>query len=121
MRLSRGGKITVMALAGAAIALTPLYWLLDNPDTGQLVAASIQGATGVLALVWALLATPSTSQPGTDSADNTGKAMATDGGRASTGVRRPRGAEGGSAKATRTGDASADGSGSSASTGVDYS
>lgn len=121
MHLSRGGKITVMAVAGTAIALTPLYWLLDNPDTGQLVAASIQGATGVLALVWALLTTPSTSQQGTDTAANTGKATATDGGRASTGVRRPRGVEGGSAKATGTGDASADGSGSSASTGVDYS
>ena len=111
-----------MVVAVAGIVSTPLYWLLDSPDTGQLVAASVQGATGIIALVWALLASPAARQPGlTDAAVNTGEAKATGGGRASTGVRRPRGAGSGSAQVERTGNAIADGSDSSANTGVDYS
>jgi hypothetical protein len=56
-----------------------------------------------------------------DVAADTGHARATAGGRASTGVVRPGGAGSGSATAERTGDATADGTGSRASTGVDYS
>ena len=56
-----------------------------------------------------------------DIARYTGAAKASDGGRASTGVVRPGGAGGGSATAENTGDATAAGPGSSASTGVDYS
>ncbi|MGW7637451.1 hypothetical protein [Streptomyces decoyicus] len=44
----------------------------------------------------------------------------TGGGAAHTGVRRPGGAGTESAKAERTGDATADGPGSSAVTGIDY-
>ncbi|MFB7337781.1 hypothetical protein ACFC00_40230 [Streptomyces adustus] len=51
----------------------------------------------------------------------TGTAKATGGATASTGVVRPGGTGSGSATAEHTGDASADGTGSRASTGVDYS
>ncbi|MGX8910232.1 hypothetical protein ACR820_34230 [Streptomyces netropsis] len=120
--MSQGWKIVVMMVAAVGIVSTPLIWLLDNPDSGQLVAASVQGATGIAALGWALVQPPATPEPGpTDAAVDTGKANATAGGRASTGVRRPQGAGSGLVRAERTGDATADGSGSSAVTGVDYS
>ncbi|WP_250399921.1 hypothetical protein [Streptomyces cellostaticus] len=56
-----------------------------------------------------------------DTAADTGSSLATGGGTASTGVVRPGGAGSGSATAQHTGDAIADGVGSKASTGVDYS
>lgn len=119
--MSRGGKITVIAVAAVLAVSTPFFWLLDNPDTGQLVGASIQGATGVAALVWALLQPATTVPEPADTAVATGTAQATGGGTASTGVRRPQGAGRGSASVERTGDATADGPGSSATTGIDYS
>jgi hypothetical protein len=109
-----------MVVAVVLTVSTPFFWLLDNPDTGQLVAASVQGATGIAALVWALMQSSANSQPGVAAVD-TGKAKATGGGRASTGVRRPQEAGSGPVRAERTGDATADGPGSSASTGVDFS
>lgn len=124
--MSRGWKITVMVVAAVGVVSTPLLWLLDNPDTGQLVGASVQAATGIAALVWALLQRPPAPAPApvpgpADLAVNTGNADGTDGGTAHTGVRRPGGAGTGSAKAERTGDATAQGPGSSAGTGIDYS
>lgn len=121
--MSRGWKITVVVAAVAGIVSTPLFWLLNSPDTGQLVGASVQAAVAIAALVWALFQQPPTGQaPGpVDVAASTGKATSTGGGSAGTGVRRPAGAGSGSATAERTGDASADGAGSSASTGIDYS
>ncbi|MFB7176856.1 hypothetical protein ACFCYI_04000 [Streptomyces sp. NPDC056257] len=121
--MTRGWKITVVVAAVAGIVLTPLLWLQNGPDTGQLVGASVQAAVAIAALVWALFQQPSTGQgPGpVDVAVDTGKAEATSGGSASTGVRRPAGEGSGSATAERTGDATADGNGSRASTGVDYS
>ncbi|MFE7112389.1 hypothetical protein ACFU98_40495 [Streptomyces sp. NPDC057575] len=107
----------------AAVVLTvstPFFWLLDSPDTGQLVAASVQGATGIAALVWALMQSSATPRPGVVVVD-TGKAEATGGGRASTGVRRPQEAGSGAIRAERTGDATAGGPDSSASTGIDFS
>ncbi|MDF3301764.1 hypothetical protein [Streptomyces tropicalis] len=56
-----------------------------------------------------------------DIASDTGAGRATGGGTASTGVVRPGGAGSGSATVQHTGDATADGTGSRASTGVDYS
>ncbi|MEW2436828.1 hypothetical protein AB0952_22180 [Streptomyces caniferus] len=109
--------------AVAGIVSTPLVWLLDSPDTGQLVGASVQAATGIAALVWALLQRPPAPAPvpgPVDVAVGTGKSKGTGGGTAHTGVRRPGGAGTGSAKAERTGDAIADGPGSSAGTGIDY-
>lgn len=120
--MSQGWKITVIVAAAVGVVSTPLVWLLDSPDTGQLVGASVQAATGIAALVWALLHRPPAPATGpADVAVNTGKAEGIDGGTAHTGVRRPGGSGTGSAKAERTGDATAQGPGSSASTGVDYS
>lgn len=110
-----------MVAAAVLTASTPFFWLLDTPDTGQLVAASVQGATGIAALVWALMQSPATPQQAGIVVADTGKAKATGGGRASTGVRRPHDAGSGPVRAERTGDATADGPGSDASTGVDYS
>ncbi|MER5210506.1 hypothetical protein ABT063_07995 [Streptomyces sp. NPDC002838] len=108
--------------AVAGIVSTPLVWLLDSPDTGQLVGASVQAGTGIATLVWALLQRPPAPGPGpADVAVDTGNAEGIGGGTAQTGVRRPGGAGTGSAEAKRTGDATAQGPGSSAGTGVDYS
>ncbi|GGV25230.1 hypothetical protein GCM10010495_46350 [Kitasatospora herbaricolor] len=126
--MSPGWRITLLTVAGAAIVSTPLVWLLDGADTGQLVGASVQGAAGITALAWAwfrpsvtgpTVTGPTVTGP-TDVAAGTGKAKATSGGRAVSGVRRPGGAGTGSARAERTGDASADGSDSSATTGIDH-
>ncbi|MER5972858.1 hypothetical protein ABT112_24520 [Streptomyces sp. NPDC002055] len=122
--MSQVWKITVIVAAAAGVVSTPLVWLLDSPDTGQLVGASVQAATGIAALFWALLQRPPAPVPAPGPADlavGTGKADGTDGGTAHTGVRRPGGAGTGSAKAEQTGDATAHGSGSRASTGIDYS
>jgi hypothetical protein len=120
VRISRRWKVVIGVVAGAAVVLTPLYWLLGGPDVGQLVAGSVQCATGIIALAWAVFV-PSAPQPtARDSAVSTGRAQAAGGGRAVTGVRRPPGAGSGSAKAERTGDATAHGPGSTASTGIDY-
>lgn len=122
--MSQGWKITVIVAAVAGVVSTPLVWLLDSPDTGQLVGATVQAATGIAALVWALLQRPPAPTPVPGPADlavETGNAEGTDGGTAHTGVRRRGGAGTGSAKAERTGNATAQGPGSSAGTGVDYS
>lgn len=68
-----------MVVAVVLTVSTPFFWLLDNPDTGQLVAASVQGATGIAALVWALLQSSANPQPGVVAID-TGNARATAGG-----------------------------------------
>jgi hypothetical protein len=116
--VSRGWKAVVVVVALVGIVSTPVIWLLDNPDTGQLVGASVQGATGIAALAWALFQRP--AAPGlADVAVDTGSARATGGATATTGVRR-RGGRKGSARAEGTGDATATGAGSDASTGVDY-
>ncbi|RSN42535.1 hypothetical protein DMH12_33430 [Streptomyces sp. WAC 04229] len=118
--MSRSRKITVVVVAVVLTASTPFFWLLDNPDTGQLVAASVQGATGIATLVWALMQSPVNPQAGVVVVD-TGTAEATGGGRASTGVRGSQEVGNGPARAERTGDATADGPDSSASTGIDFS
>lgn len=117
--MSRSRKITVIAVAVVLMASTPFCWLLGNPDTGQLVGASVQSATGIAALVWALMQSADNPQPGFVVVD-TGRARATGGGRASTGVRRPQQVGDVSVRVERTGDATSDGPGSSASTGIDF-
>ncbi|MFF1640634.1 hypothetical protein ACFVXA_23985 [Streptomyces sp. NPDC058246] len=111
----------------AGIVSTPLFWLLNSPDTGQLVAASVQGLVAIAAFVWALMQPPagpsrppSANSAAADRAAHTGGAEARDGGSAATGIRRAAGSEGGSAVAEHTGDATAHGPGSSASTGIEY-
>ncbi|MDX3766913.1 hypothetical protein PV683_14325 [Streptomyces sp. AK08-01B] len=117
--MSRGRKTAIVVVASAGIVSTPLFWLLDKPDTGQLVGASIQGATGIAALLWALFQRSAAPGPD-DAALDTGRAKASGGATARTGVKRGN-ADSGSARAERTGDATASGPGSTASTGIDYS
>lgn len=122
--MSQRWKVTVVVLATAGVVTTPLIWLLDSPDAGQLAGASIQGAAGITALVWAVFQRSSSLSPAPgpgDVAVDTGTAQATGGGAAHTGVRRPGGAGTGQGRAERTGDATAQDPGSSASTGIDYS
>ncbi|AOP51495.1 hypothetical protein SL103_25980 [Streptomyces lydicus] len=98
-----------------------MLWLVNGPDAGQLTGAAIQSATGVGALVWALLQRAGTSAAGpVDTAVETGRAEATGGGTARTGVRRARRTGAGAATAKRTGEATASGEGSTAVSGVDY-
>lgn len=115
--MSGGRRAAVTVAAVLVIVSTPAFWLFDGPDTGQLVGASVQAATGVGALVWAWL------QPGAEARDiavRTGRAEASGGGRAHTGIRR-RGAGGSrAARVQQSGDAVARGRGSSAGTGIDY-
>ncbi|WP_244304043.1 hypothetical protein [Streptomyces lydicus] len=114
-------RIALIVVAVAAIASTPLLWLVNGPDAGQLTGAAIQSATGVGALVWALLQRAGTSAAGpVDTAVETGRAEATGGGTARTGVRRARRTGAGAATAKRTGEATASGEGSTAVSGVDY-
>lgn len=108
----------MLLAAVGAIVSTPMIWLLDGPEAGQLVGAVVQGATGVGALVWAWL------QPNApvsrDAAARTGRAEAHSGGRAHTGIRRRGGGSTGAARVEQTGDAIARGPGSTAGTGIDY-
>ncbi|MDT0268607.1 hypothetical protein RM844_20175 [Streptomyces sp. DSM 44915] len=100
---------------------TPVVWLLGDQDAGALVGASLQSATGVAALAWAVLSAPR-GPSGADAADEahrTGAAEARDGGRAQSGVRRPRGRGGRRARAVRTGSATATGPDSVANSGIE--
>ncbi|HLL36213.1 MAG TPA: hypothetical protein VK545_20555 [Streptomyces sp.] len=117
--MTRGWKTAVIVSAAGLVVSTPLIWLLDGPDAGQFTGASVQAAVGVLALVWALLRSPDSRTD--DTAVRTGPAHATRGGSAVSGVRRPEGRGSGSAGAERTGSATADGPGSRAVSGIDYS
>ncbi|MCB5167465.1 hypothetical protein LG634_21875 [Streptomyces bambusae] len=110
--MSQGKKIAVIVLATAGVLSTPLIWLLDSPDAGQLAGATVQAAVGIAALVWALLQRLPSAGP-TDRAGRTGKAER--GG--TSGIRRPGGRGRGSATADRTGDAS----GANSVSGIDYS
>ncbi|MFB6626326.1 hypothetical protein ACFCWD_19010 [Streptomyces sp. NPDC056374] len=116
--MSQGWKYTVIVLAAVGVVSTPLIWLLNSPDAGQLTGASVQAAAGIAALVWALLQRPATRSD--DVVVRTGQAQADGGGTAVSGIKRPQGQGGGSAKAERTGSATADGGGSAVS-GIDYS
>jgi hypothetical protein len=73
------------------------------------IAGSVQCAIGIIALAWAVFVPPAAPPVTGDSAVSTGRAQATGGGGAVTGVRRPREAAGASARAERTGDATAHG------------
>ncbi|MFD8005632.1 hypothetical protein [Streptomyces mirabilis] len=116
--MSQGWKITVIVLAAAGVVSTPLIWLLDSPDAGQLAGASVQAAVGIAALVWALFQHPGNRTD--DTAVRTGHAQASRGGRAVSGIGRPQGRGSGSAKAEKTGNATAGGDGSNAVSGIDY-
>lgn len=117
--MTQGWKITVIVLAVTGVVSTPLIWLLDSPDAGQLAGASIQAAVGVAALVWALF--QHADDRAEDTAVRTGSARASGGGRAVTGIRRPQGRGSGPARAEQTGNATAVDRDSNATTGIDYS
>ncbi|XIE81583.1 hypothetical protein AB6O49_34355 [Streptomyces sp. SBR177] len=116
--MSQAWKITIIVLGVAGVVSTPLIWLLDGPDTGQLVGASVQAAVAIAALVWALFQRPELSRQ--DTAVSTGRARATGGGTAISGVRRSQGRGSAPARAERTGEATADGDGSRATSGIEY-
>ncbi|MFE7070460.1 hypothetical protein ACFU96_10275 [Streptomyces sp. NPDC057620] len=115
--MSRKWKITVVVAGVAGTVSTPLIWLLNNPGTGQLVGASIQAATSIAALVWALL------QRGGDGTGGaivrSGQAHASGGGTAVSGMKRPRGQGSGSVTTERTGDATVAG-GDITNSGIHY-
>ncbi|OLZ72819.1 hypothetical protein AV521_07590 [Streptomyces sp. IMTB 2501] len=114
-------RMTVIVAAVAGTVSTPLFWLLEGPNTGQLVGATVQAATGVGALIWAWLqpATPPTAVL-QDIVVQTGRAEATGGGQAHTGIRRRDTGDNRAARAQQTGEAIAHGRGSTAGTGIDY-
>ncbi len=115
--MPHGWKLVVAVVGAVAVVATPLFWVFGSPSTGEIVGASIQAGTGVLALLWAFLS----GDGQRDEAVGTGEAQAAGGGRAHTGVRRPGGKGMRGARAENTGNATADGPDSSAGTGVDYS
>ncbi len=108
-----------MVVSVAGIVSTPVFWLWNGPNTGQLVGASVQAAVSIAALVYAVLAVPG---PGPrDRVARTGRVNARDGGQAVTGIKRPKGRGSGSATTTDTGPGTAAGKGSKGVTGIDYS
>ncbi|NUH42912.1 hypothetical protein HUF15_40555 [Streptomyces samsunensis] len=113
--MSRSWKITVVALAVVGVASTPVVWLLDGPDAGQMAGACIQGAVGIAALVWALFQPAPGSAPAV--AIRTGRARAESGGRAVSGIRRRR--RDAPATVRDSGNATATGQGSSAISGIE--
>ncbi|MFF5256551.1 hypothetical protein ACFY4K_31510 [Streptomyces leeuwenhoekii] len=116
--MRQGWKITVVVLAAAAVVSTPLVWLLNGPDAGQLAGASVQAAVGVAALLWALFQSPDRRTD--DTAVRTGQVRAGGGGTGVSGIRRPGGEGSGSARAERTGPVTAHGDGSRGVSGIDY-
>ncbi|GAA2542232.1 hypothetical protein GCM10010398_31300 [Streptomyces fimbriatus] len=117
--MTQGWKTAVIVSAAVVVVSTPLIWLLNGPDAGQLVGASVQAAVGVVALVWALFQSPDSRTD--DTAVRTGDAHASRGGIAVAGIRRPGGRGSGPARAERTGSSTAHGADSRAVSGIDYS
>jgi hypothetical protein len=122
--VTRGRKV-VLAVGAAVLAVaSPLAYTLASAAVGDAVSASVIAATAAAALTVPLWPGRTDGpEPGSDTpvdavAVNTGRAEATSGGYANTGVRRRQGARG-AARAKRTGDAVAQGPGSHASTGVE--
>ncbi|MFG2349617.1 hypothetical protein [Streptomyces phaeochromogenes] len=111
-------KITIIVVAAAAIISTPLFWLLDSPNSGQLVGASVQAATGIAALLWAILSQSSAQAPAGTEVRRTGAAVARGGGRSFTGILRRADRKGGPAIAEDTGPSTAVGEGSIAASGI---
>jgi len=119
------GRKVVLAVGAAVLAVaSPLAYTLVSTGVGDVVSASVIAATAVAALTIPLWpgrtdgAEPGSDASGDAVAVDTGRAEATDGGTARTGVWRRRGARG-AARAERTGNAVAHGPGSRAGTGVE--
>jgi len=94
-----------------------VYFATVGLDRADKLASSISLVVALLALAAPyLLPPPGVSGSEPDRVEDTGDARATAGGQANTGLRTPD--TGRSAQATRTGDATADGPGSAANTGI---
>ncbi|MGX1135028.1 hypothetical protein RKD49_007218 [Streptomyces glaucescens] len=121
--MPRSWKFTIIALAVAGIASIPLVWLLDGPDTGQLVGATLQFAVAVIAFCWAVWPDAPRGVRARFQAVRTGAARAEDGGVAGTGVRvrGQRARHMASARARDTGKATAKGRRSKANSGIEIS
>ncbi|CAL9356974.1 hypothetical protein SUDANB105_00587 [Streptomyces sp. enrichment culture] len=119
--MSRSRKITVITLSVAGVASIPLVWLLDGPDAGQLVGATLQFAVAALAFCWAVRPDAPRGVRARLEAVRAGAARAEDGGKANAGVRvRGRMARGiASARAQDTGKSTAKGRRSEANSGVE--
>jgi hypothetical protein len=119
--MSRGLKIILITLSVTGGASIPLVWLLDGPNAGQLVGATLQFAVAVAAFCWAVWPDAPRSVRARYAAVRTGAARAEDGGVANSGVRiRGRwGRNVASARAEATGTAMAGGRNSNANSGVD--
>lgn len=114
-----GWRRTALVAAGAvATASTPVVWLWGDPDTGQMVGASVQAGIGIATLLVPVLWGRDRTG-GQAEAVGTGKAVASGGGSANSGVRLGGDTEGMSARAERTGDATAEGGGT-ANSGVTH-
>jgi len=118
------GRKVVLAVGAAVLAVTsPLAYTVAPAGVGDAVSASVIAATAIAALAVPLWPGRSDgTKPSNDAsrdavAARTGRAKATSGGKANTGVWRRRGA-GGAARVEYTGDADAQGQGSRANTGV---
>jgi hypothetical protein len=122
--VARRRKVVLSVGAAVLAVASPLAYTLASAGVGDAVSASVIAATAVAALAATLWPGGTDGpEPGSDGsgdavAVDTGRAEATSGGYANTGVRRRRGARG-TARAERTGDAVAHGPGSHASTGVE--
>ncbi|MGI5365149.1 hypothetical protein [Streptomyces iakyrus] len=112
-------KITIIVVAVLAIISTPLIWLLGSTDAGQLGGASVQAATGVAALLWAVLSGPQAA-PVRDVARRTGPAVARGGGRSISGIFKRRvGRKSAPVTVVDSGSSTAHGQGSIAVSGSD--
>ncbi|MFH9250867.1 hypothetical protein ACH4LK_36190 [Streptomyces lydicus] len=116
--VSHHWKITLIIVAVAAIVSTPLVWLLGSLDAGQMAGASVQAATGVAALLWAVLSGPAAPAPARDEARRTGMAEARAGGLAVSGIKRPADRDGIPGTAEDTGNSTANGEGSISVSGI---
>jgi hypothetical protein len=122
--MARGRKVVLVVGAAVLAVTSPLAYTLASAGVGDAVSASVIAATAVAALTVPLWPGRTDGpEPGSDAsgdmiAKDTGRAKATNGGDANTGVRRRRGA-GGVARAGHTGNAVAKGQGSHASTGIE--
>lgn len=118
--MTSGMRIAVGTAGAIGMAAAPVVWWLNGPGTAQTATAVVQGIVGIATLLWAVLHHPPASGP-VDKVNASGKAKGTYGATAVSGIKQTRGRRSGSATAARTGDATADGPGSSAVSGIDYS
>ena len=103
---------------GVLVAAVMAYLATVGLDKADKLASGIGAIVAVLSLGAPYLLPPpgGTPMPEPDRVEDTGKAAATGGGRANTGVDVT--ADSGPAQVLRSGDATADGTGSTANTGV---